>query len=64
MGVAIGFAWMHYSKQYRDQFGSPPPDWLNVISIIEKLRLVKISLRLKWRLPQALLIGWELSSKK
>ena len=64
MGVPIGFAWMHYSKQYRDQFGSPPPDWLNVISMVEKLRLVKISLRLKWRLPEVLLIDGEMNSGK
>jgi hypothetical protein len=32
--------------------------------MVEKVRLVKISLRLKWRLPEALLIDGEMNSEK
>ena len=55
MGVAIGFAWMAECKKYRDRFGDSPPAWLEEIPIYQRVRFIRLCLKLGWRLPSKML---------
>lgn len=59
MTLAIGFAWLHYRHKYSEQFSDPVPDWVCSFDLPLRVRLLRVSLRLGWRLPDRILIADE-----
>ena len=56
MTQAIGMAWLQSKRRYHDKFLVPVPDWACSFDLPERVRLVRVSLRLGWRLPECILI--------
>ena len=51
MGVQIGWAWMHTIKMYKEAFNTAPPEWLKCLSMTDKIKLTRQSVKLRWPLP-------------
>ena len=52
----IGYAYNHTQRKYRIEFGQPVPNWLQILTVGERFRLLEVSLALKWSLPQEPLV--------
>ncbi len=59
MTQAIGFAWLQCRRQYFERFGMPVPDWVCSFDLSRRVRLLRVSLHLGWRLPECILIADE-----
>ena len=56
MSHALGMSWLHHSSSYRKRFGSAVPDWVCTLAMSYRVRLVRVALALRWKLPARLLV--------
>lgn len=59
MTQAMGMAWLQCKRRYSEQFSEPVPDWICTFDLHRCVRLLRVSLRLGWRLPEHILIADE-----
>lgn len=51
----IGFAYAHHCKIYRDKFKEGAPRWLDELKVYNRLQVIKLAIKLNWRLPAELI---------
>ena len=51
----IGFAYAHHCKIYRARFKEGAPRWLDELKVYNRLQLIKLAIKLNWRLPAELI---------
>jgi hypothetical protein len=64
MTQAIGFAWLQCRRQYSARFLVPVPDWICAFDLPRRVQVLRVSLRLGWRLPDCILIADEFHQGK
>jgi hypothetical protein len=55
----VGHSWLHQRSQYRKKFGIDVPQWVLVLDLPKKLRLITVALRIQMVLPQEVLVANE-----
>lgn len=56
MSFAQGMAWRHQCGRYRKRFAGPVPDWICTFDMTARGDLVRLALKIGWRLPQTVLV--------
>lgn len=56
MNFAQGMAWLHYGAQYRRRFGHEVPDWVCIMEMSQKLRIVRAACALGMPLAKTVLV--------
>jgi len=51
----IGFPYAHYCKIYRDKFKEGALRWLDEFKVYNRLQVIKLAIKLNWRLPAELI---------
>lgn len=59
MTLATGMAWLHFKHRYSEQFEVPVPDWVCTFDLPRRVRLIRVSITVGWRLPDRVLVADE-----